>query len=207
MRAERFGVVVILAVLTTAALLFGQSTGGNNSPRPSPGRPIPGQVTPPNQGYVAPLQSAPPGTTTANEIHADPLERGYWELYDPGRSITLTGKVRRVDWSEPNSYIYLTATNGQWAIEASYIQFRQASVSPAIRMDETITVTGYLPKELRPGELPARMFGSSFNSYLRNNHFIRAGAITTTFGQQLSMGRPPTEAEIAERLKCSPLGC
>lgn len=211
MKPSRFGAFVIAAVLSTTALLFAQSTTqrGTTAPRPAPtsSKPIPGQVTPPDQGYVAPPSSASAGSTTASEIPADPLERGYWELYDPVKSITVTGKVRRVDWSMPNSYIYLNATSGQWAIEASFIQFRQSSAQPAVRADETITVTGYLPKEVRPGELPAKTWGNSFNTYLRNNHFIRAGTITTSFGQKLSMGRPPTDAEIAERLKCSPFGC
>ena len=42
---------------------------------------------------------------------------------------------------------------------------------------------------------------------LKNNHLIRAGEITTAFGQKLAMGRPPSDAEMAERLKCSPFGC
>lgn len=218
MKPKRFGTFVVVAVFWTAALLIARSTAPQETipappsppstgPQPTPGRPVPGVVTPPNQGYVVPPQPAMPGTASGNPIPEDPGERGYWELYDPGRSITVTGKVRRVDWSMPNTYIYLTTTTGQWAIEASYIQFRQSSVNPAIHADQTITVMGYLPKEVRPGELPAKAWGGNFNSYLKNHHLIRAGLINTTFGQTLSMGRPPTEAEIAERLKCSPFGC
>jgi len=32
-------------------------------------------------------------------------------------------------------------------------------------------------------------------------------ALTVQVGQKLAMGRPPSDAEIAERLKCSPFGC
>ena len=72
--------------------------------------------------------------------------------------MTLTGKVTRVDWTNPNSYIYVAANGGLWAVESGFIQFRQASVTPAIRVDETITVQGYLPRTnhacCRRGELP-----------------------------------------------------
>jgi hypothetical protein len=42
--------------------------------------------------------------------------------------------------------------------------------------------------------------------YLKTNHLIRA-EITTVFGQKLMMGRPPSETEMDERLKCTALGC
>jgi hypothetical protein len=91
-------------------------------------------------------------------------------------------------------------------VESGYIQFRQASVTPAIHADEVITVTGYLPKEEPSVELPAkRMTGMA--TYLKTNHLVRAGEITTVYGQKLQMGRPPTDKEMAERLKCSPFGC
>jgi len=218
MNVRRVTVLVIVAVLSAAALLTAQSrtrgtTTSRRSPPPQPeplpaepGKPGAGAVTPPNQGYVVMPDPAPAGTATGSPIPSDPLDRAYWELYDRQRSITLTGKVTRVDWSNPNSYIYITAASGLWAVESGFIQFRQASVMPAVRVDETITVLGYLPKEEPFGLLPATRF-ASFTAYLKSNHLIRAGEITTAFGQKLAMGRPPSDAEMAERLKCSPFGC
>ena len=217
MNVRRVTVLVIVAVLSAAALLTAQSrtrgtTNSRRSPPPQPeppaepGKPGAGAVTPPNQGYVVMPDPTPAGTATVSPIPSDPLDRAYWELYDRQRSITLTGKVTRVDWSNPNSYIYLAAASGLWAVESGFIQFRQASVTPAVRVDETITVLGYLPKEEPFGLLPATRF-ASFTAFLRSNHLIRAGEITTAFGQKLAMGRPPSDAEIAERLKCSPFGC
>jgi hypothetical protein len=139
-------------------------------------------------------------------IPSDPLDRGTWELYDRDKPVTLTGKVTRVDWANPNSYIYLAAEGGLWAIESGYIQFRQSSVTPAVKEEQVITVLGYLPKDDPGAELPARRV-PAIASYLKTNHLIRAGEITTAFGQKLVMGRPPSETEMAERLKCTAFGC
>jgi hypothetical protein len=100
----------------------------------------------------------------------------------------------------------MVTEGGLWAVEAAYIQFLKASVTPAIRVDQTVTVTGYLPKEKPITELPARASPGTAH-YLKTNRLIRAGELTTAFGQKLLMGRPPTDAEIAERLKCSAFGC
>ena len=147
-----------------------------------------------------------PGSPSVALIPSDPLDRGYWELYDLEKPVTLTGKVTKVDWTNPNSYFYLAANGGLWVIESGFIQFRQANVTPAIRVDETITVRGYLPKEQPLSELPARR-SPSIASFLKTDHLIRAGEITTVFGQKLIMGKPPSEKEMAERLRCSALGC
>ena len=148
----------------------------------------------------------PPGTAANSNIPSDPLDRAYWEMYDREKSVTLSGKVTRVDWTMPNSYIYLLADGALWAVESSYIQFRQSSVSPAIHVDDRISITGYLPREEPWGELPAKI-APPLAAYLKTNHLVRAGSITTAFGQRLDMGRPPTDKEMAERLKCSPFAC
>ena len=165
-----------------------------------------GIATPPQQGYVPPPEPPRPGTYAGFGIPSDPLDRGYWELYDSGKSVTLTGKVTKVDWVNPNSYIYLAADGGLWAIESGFIQFRQSSVTPAVKEEQIITVLGYLPKDDPSNELPARKI-PAIAAYMKTNHLIRAGEITTAFGQKLIMGRPPSEAEMAERLKCSAFGC
>jgi hypothetical protein len=151
-------------------------------------------------------ESAPAGSVAGAPIPADPLDRAYWEMYDRERPITLTGKVTRVDWTMPNSYIFMAADGGLWAVESGYIHFRQSSVTPAVRVNETITVTGYFPREGPNGELPAWR-SSSVATYLRTSHLIRAGEITTVYGQKLTLGRPPTDQEMAERLRCTAFGC
>lgn len=165
----------------------------------------PGVLTPPNQGYVPSATSAPAGSVSGSAIPADPLDRAYWEMYDRARTVTLTGKITRVDWSNPNTYIYLSARGGSWAVESNYTQFRQASVTPAVRIGDTITVVGYLPRDEKNAELPART--SPAASYLKNHHLARAGEMTTAYGQRLSMGIPPTDKERNDRLKCTAFGC
>jgi len=165
-----------------------------------------GRVILPNQGYVPQPDQPTPGTVANAGIPSDPLDRAFWELYDRDRSVTLTGKVTRVEWTQPNTYIYLQANGAVWAVESGFAQFRQASVTPSIRVDEVITVTGYLPKTDQAIELPAKRV-PAMSTYLKTNHLVRAGEITTVFGQKLQMGRPPSEREMSDRLKCSPLGC
>ena len=231
MHARLAGILTILTVFCLAPLsLTGQTRGAPRSSQPrrgatAPARETPpsadapaaspernaergeraGTATPPVQGYVPPPEPPQPGTYTGFVIPSDPLDRGTWELYDKDKLVTLTGKVTRVDWTNPNSYIYLAAEGGLWAIESGFIQFRQSSVTPAIKEEQIITVLGYLPKE-PGGELPARRV-PAIATYLKTNHLIRAGEITTVFGQKLLMGRPPSETEMAERLKCTAFGC
>ena len=112
-------------------------------------------------------------------------------MYDREKSVTLSGKVTRVDWTMPNSYIYLAADSALWAVESAYIQFRQSSITPAIRAGDLITITGYFPKEAW-GDFPARN-SRALSAYLKTNHLVRAGSITTVFGLRMEMGRPPTD--------------
>jgi hypothetical protein len=165
----------------------------------------PGVLTPPNQGYVDSPTSAPAGNVTGSAIPADPLDRAYWEMYDRARSVTLTGRVTRVDWSNPNTYIYVSSRGATWALESNFTQFRQASVTPAVRVGDTVTVVAYLPRDEKNAELPART--SPAASYLKNHRLGRAGEITTAYGQRLSMGIPPTDKERADRLRCTAFGC
>ena len=222
----RLSVLLIMTFLLPAASLAGQrrtrgpAVSRDTAPRETESRgTLPagpttadspergaGEMIPPRQGYVIPSEPSAPGTPSFALIPSDPLDRAYWELYDRDKPVTLTGKVTKVDWTNPNAYIYIAANGGLWAIESGFIQFRQASVTPAIRVDETITVQGYLPRERPESDLPARK-SPSIAAYLKTNHLIRAGEITTVFGQKLMMGRPPTEKEMAERLRCSALGC
>jgi Family of unknown function (DUF6152) len=230
MRAKPLGVLVAVAVLFSSTALMGQSRNGKApssssrrsktpattegqpppaSPPPAPSestQPGPGTVTPPNQGYVVMPEPAPPGTVAPAAIQSDPLDRAYWEFYDREKSVSLTGKVTRVDWSNPNTYIYLTVDGALWVVESGFIQFRQSSVTPAVHVNETITVLGYFPRAEPGGELPARI-SPALATYLKTEHLVRAGEVTTAYGQKLVMGQPPTDAEMAQRLKCSPFGC
>jgi hypothetical protein len=233
---SRILIVMIAAILASATPSMAQTRQGRNGQPPRRTPPAPAQpevsepsttetpaetttdtrtqgsetragtVILPNQGYVPQPELPPPGTAANFAIPSDPLDRAYWELYDRDKSVTLTGKVTRVEWSQPNSYIYLQANGANWVVESGYVQFRQASVTPPIRVDEVITITGYLPRADPATELPAkRMLGMA--TFLRTNHLVRAGEITTVFGQKLLMGRPPSEREMSERYKCSPFSC
>jgi hypothetical protein len=171
---------------------------------PEPARDA-GKVAPPVGGYFAKPEVAPPGSVTPPLI-PDPMDRAFWVLYDRDRQITLTGKVTRVNWTEPNTYIFLLANGAEWAIEASFIHFRQSDAIPPVKPDQTITVTGYFPKD-DPPEISVRRTGPSVTRYVREDLLIRAGEIINVFGQKLIMGKPPTEREDAEREKCRAFGC
>lgn|SRR5688572_8141059 len=219
---------LIAAFLLAAIPLLGQSrstrgtaprpnapaaTPAESQPQPPAAVPAPvtipwngaGVVLPPQGGYVRDPERAPAGSVTEPIIQVDPVDQTYWPLYDRERPITLTGKVTRVDWTTPNSYIFMMAESGLWAIESSFGQFRQARVTPAVRVDEVITVMGYLPRA-GASEVPLRRFATAA-SYLKANHLIRAGEITTVFGQKLTLGKPPTDEELAARFTCPALDC
>jgi len=224
MHVRLLAVPVLATIILTAIPVQAQSRGERGSPSPVPARrgaavargsqPAspnsatrePGSENPPKSGYIAQPNTAPAGSVNPALIPSDPLDRGYWELYDSDKEVTLTGKVTRVDWANPNSYVYLMADGTEWAVESGFIQFRQSSVTPAIHVDDTITISGYLPKDQPISMLPARI-SPRVDSYLKKDHLIRAGEITTVFGQKLVMGQPPSQKEMAERLKCSALGC
>jgi len=177
-----------------------QPGSGVDSPRKGPGA-----AEPPVQGYVKVPESPVPGTFIPFVI-ADPLGIAFWELYDRAKPVTISGKVTEVAWTNPNSYIYLESASISWAVESSLIQFRQSNVTPAVRVGEVITVSGYLPKDvpLCPIEpkIPLRA-----EPFLKDGHLVRAGEITTVFGQKLSLGKPPTQEETEERLRHFSLGC
>ena len=228
----RPGALLMAVLLLSSVPILGQSRSSRTSPNrstistppeakpelpapvpaapvaPAP-TPIPsngaGTVIPPNAGYVPMPDSAPAGTVTESLIPEDPVDQTYWPLYDRERPILLKGKVTRVDWTTPNSYIFMSTDTGPWVVESSFAQFRQARVSPAIRVDEVITVLGYLPRS-SINDIPIRRFASAA-SYLRANHLIRAGEITTVFGQKLTLGKPPTDAELAKRFTCPYFDC
>jgi len=229
MNARPFALVMVVVLLSSLSVL-GQSRGPRgpaptrNTPRATPEVPVDvpveppasvspvpspppsngaGTVIPPNQGYVPEPNRAPPGSVSDALVPEDPVDQTYWPLYDRERPITLKGKVTRVDWTTPNSYIFLSTDSGMWAVESSFAQFRHARVTPAIRVDEIITIMGYLP---RASDVPIRRFANAA-SYLRANHLIRAGEITTVFGQKLTMGKPPTDEELAKRFTCPHLDC
>ena len=223
----RPGALLMAALLLSSVPMLGQSRGPrtapnrstprtppetpSESPAPVPPAPAPipsngaGTVIPPNQGYVPMPDSAPAGSVTDAVIPEDPVDQTYWPLYDRERPIMLKGKVTRVDWTTPNSYIFMSTDTGPWVIESSFAQFRHARVTPAIRVDEVITVLGYLPRS-SVHDIPLRRFASAA-SYLRANHLIRAGEITTVVGQKLTMGKPPTDAELAKRFTCPYFDC
>jgi hypothetical protein len=134
-------------------------------------------------------------------------EIGDLTLYDRSKSIHFSGKVTAVDLLHPNSYIFVNALGESWVIETSRIQLEQSIVSPAVRVGDTITVTGYFPEEFPNGPLPARFYPPAA-SYLRTQHLVRAGEITLFSGQKIGVGEPPTREELERRRTvCMQVGC
>jgi hypothetical protein len=197
---------VVLSLMHHIVLL-GQSRGrGAGAPREVPAR-GPGTVAAPEAGYVTPPEPVPAGTLQPALIPSDEFDRAYWELYDRDKHVTISGKVTKVDWTNPNTYIFVQASGVEWAVEASYIQFRQANVTPAVRVNQTISIAGYLAKDDPNPKWPVRS-SPSVSSYRKEKHLIRAAEITTEYGQKLRLGKPQSEEEeAAELLKCSRLGC
>jgi hypothetical protein len=149
-----------------------------------------------------------PATTVPMRIPQDAVELAYLELYDRDKPVQITGKVTRVDWTSPNTYIFLMVGGIPWVVESSFIQFRQVAASPAIRVGDTIEVSGYLPQDNPRDQLPGRSHTAA-GSYLRNNRLIRGSEITIYNGQKVALGEPPTREELERRARCkySPPGC
>ena len=213
--ARGFGVLLIGAVLLAGSLLVAQTRGqrrairgGASSASPAEGTSRgAGVVTPPEAGYVVTPEPAPAGTVRPAPIPSDEFDRAYWELYDRKKHVTITGRVTDVNWTNPNTYIFVAASGAEWAVESSFIQFRQSTVTPAVRVAQTVTVSGYLPKDNPSPKWPVRP-PPSVSAYQQEKHLIRASEITTEYGQTLRLGRPLSEEEEkAELLNCSRLGC
>jgi hypothetical protein len=169
-----------------------------------PARGAAGTAIPPEPGRVPPPEPVTAGTIYPAAIPPDAADQGFWALYDRDKQVSISGKVTKVNWTEPNAYIFLQNSSGEWAVEASYIQFRQSSVTPAVRVNQTISVSGYLAKEEPSVKLG---LSSPFTvSYQKAKRLLRASEITTEYGQRLRMGRPLTEAEEkSDLLRCP--GC
>jgi hypothetical protein len=196
------GVLFTAIVLLSFATLAGQTRGQRG-----PSAPRAGTVIAPEAGYVTAPEKVPAGTVYPAAIPSDEFDRAYWELFDRDKYVTISGKVTKVNWTNPNAYIFIQASGAEWAIEASFIQFRQATVTPAVRVDQKITVSGFLAKDDPNPKWPVKS-SPSVSSYKIAKRLIRAAEITTEYGQKLRLGRPKTEAEEAEELeKCSRLGC
>jgi hypothetical protein len=198
----------LLAVFITAIALLSLSTVvGQTGGQRGPSAPRAGTVIAPEAGYVTAPDPVPAGEAHPAVIPSDEFDRAYWELYDRDKRVTISGKVTRVSWTNPNSYIFIQAGAAEWAVEASFIQFRQASVTPAVRVDQKITVSGFLAKEETNPKWPVRS-SATVASHKRAKRLMRASEITTEYGQTLRLGRPQTEEEQAAELeKCSKLGC
>jgi hypothetical protein len=208
------GVLITACVLLSIAplsILLGQSRAQSRGQRSAPTREVPargaGTVAAPEAGYVTAPEPVPAGTLRPALIPPDEFDRAYWELYDRDKHVTISGKVTRVNWTNPNAYIFVQTSSAEWAVEASYIQFRQASVTPAVRENQTISIAGYLAKEDPNPKWPVKS-SPSVTPYRKEKRLIRAAEITTEYGQKLRLGKPQSEAEEAEELlKCSRLGC
>ena len=190
----------IVAIALLSFLFLSISLGQSRGQRGAPSRGA-GSAIPPEPGNVPAPEPVTAGSVGPAAIPSDASDHAFWAQYDRDKHVTITGKVTRVSWTDPNSYIFVQTTSGDWAVEASFIQFRQSSVTPAVRVNQTITVTGYLPKD--SPNAPLSKSSSSVLSYQRAKHLIRAGEITTEYGQKLRMGRPLSEEEEkADLLNC-----
>jgi hypothetical protein len=199
----------VLLSISPLTIMLSQSRGQRGAVTPTREVPAggPGTVTPPAAGYVTAPEPVPAGTVRPALIPSDEFDRAYWELYDRDKHVTISGKVTRVNWTNPNAYIFVQTSGVEWAVEASYIQFRHANVTPAIRVNQTISIAGYLAKDDPNPKWPVRS-SPSVSSYRKEKHLIRASEITTEYGQKLRLGKPQSEEEEAdELLKCSRLGC
>jgi len=187
-RGARIVAIAVIAFLTLSVSL-GQSRGQRGAPPRGAGSAIP-----PEPGYVPPAEPVSAGTASPAAIPPDASDQAFWAMYDRDKHVTITGKVTRVNWSNPNTYIFVQSSGGvEWAVEASFVQFRQSHITPAVRANQTITITGYLAKE-DPGAKLSKS-SPSVLSYQKAKHLIRAAENTTEYGQTLKMGRPLSEEE------------
>ncbi len=101
-------------------------------------------------------------------IPSDPLDRAYWELYDRATidHHHREGHESGLDQSQ-HLHLHCPPQAEPWAVESGFTQFRQANVTPAVRVDETITVMGYLPKEEPVGRTAGKEDSASFTAYLK----------------------------------------
>ena len=74
--------------------------------------------------------------------------------YDMTKSITLVGKVTKMEWMNPHIYFYIDVTDGKgtvtnWAVEGTTpIQlYRRGWKKDALKPGDTVTVEGYMAKE------------------------------------------------------------
>jgi hypothetical protein len=142
MRGVLIAAIVLLSIPSLSPL--GQMRGRGQRRAPAQG---PGNVVAPEAGYVTPPEPTPAGTVYAALIPPDEFDRAYWELFDRDKHVTISGQVTKVDWTNPNTYIFVKAGAVEWAVEASFIQFRQSNVTPAVRANQTISIAGYLAKD------------------------------------------------------------
>src|SRR6185436_21014273 len=115
------GVLIVGTVLVTISSLSalpGQSRGPRGATTHEVAPSGAGIVAAPEAGYVTAPESAPPGTVYPAAIPSDEFDRAFWELYDRDKHITISGKVTRVNWTNPNSYIFVQASGVEWAVEA-----------------------------------------------------------------------------------------
>lgn len=192
MRPARLHVVPVVAIVFLVVSTLSGLPQQQGGPRSGPPRGA-GTAIPPEPGYVPPPEAVTAGTATPAAIPPDSTDQAFWAMYDRDKRVTISGKVTKVNWTNPNAYIFVQATGGEWAVEASFIQFRQSAVTPAVRVNQTITVSGYLAKE----DVSAKLVKSSPSvlSYQKAKRLIRASEITTEYGQKLRMGRPLSEEE------------
>jgi hypothetical protein len=78
--------------------------------------------------------------------------------YDSSKPITLTGKVTKVEWTNPHIYIYIDVADGKtggaqnWALEMGgpNALIRLGWSRNSLKVDDTVTVEGSLARDGSP---------------------------------------------------------
>jgi len=102
--------------------------------------------------FAAPLLAAAAALWLAAPVAA---HHSFAAQYDPDKPITLTGKVTKVEWTNPHIFIYLDVTDAKtgavenWALELGSPNslMRLGWKRDSLKVDDAITVDGTLAKD------------------------------------------------------------
>jgi hypothetical protein len=69
--------------------------------------------------------------------------------FDSTHTITVKGRVIRVDWSNPHAHFFVDAAGGKWDFELGSPNglLKRGWTSTSLRAGDLVTVNGYLAKD------------------------------------------------------------
>jgi len=69
--------------------------------------------------------------------------------FDTNRSITIQGRVTRVEWSNPHAHFYVQAQGGSWDFELGSPNglLKRGWTSSSLRAGDVVTASGYVSKD------------------------------------------------------------